>query len=485
MKSLSLWSITAICLTFVLVMNVGVPTQIQAQPAETVPFEAELEKADKLYREGQFDQAIALTSQVLAKDDKNQIALYLRGSARIDQGIRSKKVELVRLGIEDARAAIAPTQKIEPNYYLPYLYGMTNLSELEGKPEHAQVSIKVATQVIEKAELTPDQKANLLFQRGLAKMFAGDLDGTLADYELALSQIPNHMGALMGAADAYVAAGKPEKAKESFDRAIKEYPNNALCFNNRGMFLQGEGKFQEALADFTKALQLDQKFYYLTNRGFTYMQMNQFAKAEADFDASLNIEPGQSSVYSLRGTARLNAGKLAPAIEDYRKVIAMVPQNPLSHADLGFALYFSHDYVAAGKAFDQAFSMDKEHLAFLRPWQYASKILAADPAASSIPQESAAKAEDKKEWPDMVVLFLAGKVKEAELLEATKTKGPTTEQAISDKTCEAHYFIGQRLGNMNKKDQAMQHYQQASDQTLSQGLSAYRGAQYELGTTNK
>jgi hypothetical protein len=54
------------------------------------------------------------------------------------------------------------------------------------------------------------------------------------------------------------------------------------------------------------------------------------------------------------------------------------------------------------------------------------------------------------------------------------------KQAVQDKTCEAYYFIGQRLSNLGNPTGAKEYYLKAVEMK-SLGLSAYRGAQYELG----
>ncbi len=50
----------------------------------------------------------------------------------------------LRDGIEDARESLKIGGGSEVNYYLPYLYGMVSLANIEDKKEHANVALEVA-----------------------------------------------------------------------------------------------------------------------------------------------------------------------------------------------------------------------------------------------------------------------------------------------------------------------------------------------------
>src|SRR5690606_29690936 len=119
----------------------------------------------------------------------------------------------------DAREAIR-LGKDNPLYYLPYLYGMTNLAIVENAKEHAEVSVKIADQAIGNAALKPDQKANLVYQRGLAKSFLGQADAAVADFQEATRLNPSLLAAYTAAADALVRSGKTDQAKAAYDRAV-------------------------------------------------------------------------------------------------------------------------------------------------------------------------------------------------------------------------------------------------------------------------
>src|SRR5690606_7657720 len=110
-------------------------------------------QADDAYRARDFATTISLASQVLTESPDDPVALYLRASARIEQGIARRDADLIRAGIEDARAAIRQDPSKNPDYYLPYLYGMSHLTGLEQNRAHAETAITTATQILQRPQL--------------------------------------------------------------------------------------------------------------------------------------------------------------------------------------------------------------------------------------------------------------------------------------------------------------------------------------------
>ncbi len=65
---------------------------------------------------------------------------------------------------------------------------------------------------------------------------------------------------------------------------IRIEPDDALAYHNRGFVYDDQGKFDEAIADYTEAIRIEPNmalaYYY---RGSAYGKQGDKAKAEADF----------------------------------------------------------------------------------------------------------------------------------------------------------------------------------------------------------
>jgi len=432
-------------------------------------------QAELAYKQGKYEKTIDLTNAVLKENANDHVAYYLRGSARIEVGKIHRDSRHIRQGIADAREAITYGGQSRIIYYLPYLHGMAQLADVEKRVAHLDVALKVANDVIALATLKTDDKANLLYQRGLIKVQMKDYEGAIYDYDQAIQYKADHLGSYIGRADAYVAAGKLDKAAESFDAAVQKFPKYPLVYNNRGRFLLDQGKADEAIQSFTQASQVDPGYFIaLTNRAFAFMEQGDGYSAEQDLNRSLTINPQQPLALSLRGEAYLAQGNIEKAIKDYQAVVDLDPNSPIAHADLGFAQFFNQDRKAALASFQQAMDLNTD-LQFLRPWHY----LAAQSGNGALPAGAAEPADvdiSKERWPIKVMVFLTGSISEQKLLESVKQDDLKLKKA---QTCEAHFFIGQQALMAGQDKKAREHFQLAV-QTKANRLSAYRGAKFAL-----
>jgi tetratricopeptide (TPR) repeat protein len=449
-------------------------------PAGTAKSPAEQKKsqAEEAYKLGDFDKAIQLTNDVLRTNPNDHVALYLRGSARVEEGLQKRDGQFLRDGIADAREAIRLGGKENSIYYLPYLYGMTNLSIVENRKDHAQVAVQIADQALASKTLKPDEKANLMYQRGLAKAFLGETDAAVQDFEEAGRLNPQLLAAFTAAADTLARAGRADAAKAAFDRAVKAFPNNALVYNNRGEYLRSVNDTDKAIADLTRAVEIDPNYYYAyTNRGFALMQADNPAAAENDFSASLKLNPDQPMVYGLRGSARLAQGKFDAAIADHLKATQMVPNNPVALMDLGFAQFFAGKYEEAARNFEKVMELNPNYR-HLQPWRVAAlEQLGRKDAAQTEYAAVFDKPAESRDWVDNLLAFQYDRINADQLLAAVDPKEPVRTAQIA----EAEYFIGRKLGQQGQAAQAKEAYQKAI-QTGAKHLSAYRGAKFALAS---
>ena len=450
-------------------------TLTYAQDSEADKLKTEAETA---YQSGDFAKCLDLTTRVLSQNPNDHKALYLRASAHVELGVVRRDGKELRLGIEDARESLRAGGSKEINYYLPYMYGMTSLANLEGRKEHVDVVLQVGQSVLSRTTLTPEQRANILYQRAAGYIHLKNVDAAVQDYQAAIKSFPGHLGSHVGLAESYVVANQPDKALAAFTAAVETFPKNPLVYNNRGLFLQHQGRLKDAMADFNAALQIDPKYAVAyANRGFTNQVDRNLPAAEADFSEAIKLDPKHPLFYSLRGTCRLSQLNTDGAIEDYNQAIRLDPQNPVAQADLGFAKYFARDYAGALASFDQSVAMNA-NMRYLNPWR--SWVLVSIGKLEGLPpilEASSKRPESERDWIDQLVLFLNGKISEQELVKAVEKA--TNANLKNAQLCEAYYFIAERRAQAGDKANAMAFYQQVT-KTNAVDLSAYRGAQFAI-----
>lgn len=445
----------------------------QAGPADAVA------RAEQRYQAGDHDGAVREADVAVRANPRNHQALYFRGSAKVELGLKLNNTEMIREGIADSREAISLGGRTNSKYYLPYLYGMTSLGTIESRDEHAQVATTTADTVLERPNLDAETKGNLLYQRTLAKRFLKDTDGAVADFTAALEALPNHLASASERANTLQIDGTPEQATQAFDQLVEAFPENPLVYNNRGMFLLNQGDADAAIADFTLALERNPNYHYaLTNRGKAALDQGDTTAAIADFDRSLQVNPKQPGVYGFRGNAKLFAGDLAGAIADHRQAVKEAPTNPIAHSDLGFVLSFSGRYENALEQFDTALNLAPIYR-HLHPWRLECLLaLGQDPAAEhrgiNLAMENGG---NKADWVVRLLQFQLGRLTSEELLEKISTKDL---KAAAAQRCEAHYFIGRARERAGDASGAAEAYRVALETDQTQ-LSAYRGAKIAMG----
>ena len=106
---------------------------------------------------------------------------------------------------------------------------------------------------------------------------------------------------------------------------IRPDPDDAYAYSERGMAYLAQGKFDEAIADFTEVIRIkpDLAGAY-DNRGDTYLQQGKYDEAIADFTEIIRLASDNAGTYSAgayysRGVAYEKQGNKAKADADFAK----------------------------------------------------------------------------------------------------------------------------------------------------------------------
>jgi lipoprotein NlpI len=465
---------TLLALAFATLVTTTSLVQAQSLPQH----EGQRKQAAKAFESSDWQTVINITGEVLKANPKDGLALHLRGSSRIEYGISMGDAVIIRSGITDSREAITVAgQDAEFNYYLPYLYGMTSLANLENQVAHAETSIQIAGQLLDHPKITAGQKANTYYQRGLANSAMKNATAAVKDFRAAIALNPKHMASFLAIPDAYAAADQAESAIAAYAEAIKAFPEEPLVYNNQGMYYQKIGRANDALRSFTTAEQKNPKYFIaITNRGYTWLEGGRPTEAERDFTASLKVNANQPAVYGMRGTSRLVQGNWQAALEDYNMVLRAHPNDPIAHADAGFARFFGRDYTGALAEFNKVAEAGGS-ARFINPWRVWTLVrMGRSAEAIGIAQASRQKTAKEQDWIDHVILFHVGDISGDELINRVDRTDAKIQTA---QLCEARFFIAEHHLRRGKQQEAAAAYQQALA-TGQKELSAFRGASYAL-----
>ncbi len=127
-------------------------------------------------------------------------------------------------------------------------------------------------------------------------------------------------------ADVAVIANEAVKAQElgDIDRAMRLYSQvidsgelkgpddaNLLSFllNNRGVIWAGLGAFDRAIADYNRAIKIQEDASFFYNRGSAWFELGDATKALADLERAIQLKPGYTRAYRQRNLVLRSSGQ--------------------------------------------------------------------------------------------------------------------------------------------------------------------------------
>jgi tetratricopeptide (TPR) repeat protein len=121
--------------------------------------------------------------------------------------------------------------------------------------------------------------------------------------------------------------GRWDQAIVNYNETIREEPNYAPAWNNRGRVSYNKGDYDKAIADCTEAIRLDPKYAEAyTNRGLAYLAKNDLDKALADFNQAITLDAEISRAFNGRAYVYLARKDYEKAYADARQAIRLWPR---------------------------------------------------------------------------------------------------------------------------------------------------------------
>ncbi len=192
----------------------------------------------------------------------------------------------------------------------------------------------------------------------------------LAAYERAIELLPNHVHALIGAAQGSIRAGQPDRCVRFCERVskidsnlepgyslrimalgmltrfedaesiyflaqqyLKEMP---LCLVEMANVLAQQGKFERSIWCYREAISQNPKLPAVKTRlGIVLLRAGQLESAHQVLMQALREQPGDSGTLLALGRTLEGLGRLVEAEEKYRRIIELEPANHAAHIRLG------------------------------------------------------------------------------------------------------------------------------------------------------
>ena len=172
----------------------------------------------------------------------------------------------------------------------------------------------------------------------------------------------------VNAAAVYCNSGFAKAAKGDLDGAIADYtraieldPSYARAYNNRGIVEAAMGVLDAAIADYNHAIVLDPSYAKaFNNRGIAEAARGNPDAAIADYTRAISLEPTDALVFLNRGSVKQSGGDLDGAIADYTRAIELNSKYTYAYCSRGSARQTKGDLDGALADYNRAIELKPE-----------------------------------------------------------------------------------------------------------------------------
>ncbi|MEO5932041.1 MAG: tetratricopeptide repeat protein [Duganella sp.] len=174
----------------------------------------------------------------------------------------------------------------------------------------------------------PDEATKYL-ERGTYQLKQGDTKGAIASFTRVLELKPDDQAALRNRAAAYLDTAQNVRASEDLEKLAALDASNPGVHRGRGLVALRAGHYNEAIAAFTKSLELaPDNDFSLVNRAQAYEKIGELNKALADIDETLRVNKKSGAApYLLRIKILRTQGDTAKAIRQIEPMLAAAPED--------------------------------------------------------------------------------------------------------------------------------------------------------------
>lgn len=147
---------------------------------------------------------------------------------------------------------------------------------------------------------------------------------------------------------------------------ITKFPEDRLALNNKGFILYEQGRHQESLEFFIKAIAIkpDYTRAYI-NLANSYMALNDYPAALKTTEDALKQSPEDYNLLTKKAFISSKMENYDQAIKFYKMAIAREPENMSGYLSLSECYYFLKDYDSGIKIMDEALTREPENYMLL------------------------------------------------------------------------------------------------------------------------
>jgi superkiller protein 3 len=201
------------------------------------------------------------------------------------------------------------------------------------------------------------------YGKGISLCQLGKHDEGISALDRALQLEPKNVEYIYIAGVCYELKGKPgwKQAEAYYLKAVQFAPGNAQLRHKLGALLQQEGRYQEAIAEYQKAIALNpDQFISYNNLGNCWLALNQPKQAVTLYQQAIarTEYPGQYHFYQSLGIALLASNRPLEAKGAFLLETALNPDFIDAHINLGNVYFLERSFERAIEEYKNVLEID-------------------------------------------------------------------------------------------------------------------------------
>ncbi len=430
-------------------------------------------------KSGNLDAATEWLERARDLEPDSSVVHYYLGEVLYNRGLNAESLEELERAVE-----LSPDHA-EAHYLLAFVFGDI------GRHEEARAATKRAIQLnptygraqtnLSLERLTGERKS-VIFEvprvtgvgvgqptrahhnLGLAFRRQGYYQEALREYRLALDRGEDRLLVEQGMAEVYLLQRDHAAALDLYDGLVKELPESAKLWNERGAVLHQLGRFQQAKQSYSKALEIQEDYALAHNNlaivlahegqhdgalaelrkaarsapalvvpqlnlGLLLFKLHRFQLALDTYRKVLDKHP-VAGAWNGIGLVLNELGRAKDARNAFARAVEAEPSSAEAHYNLSFALSRLGDFDGALRAVTRAQSLDPYYVP--QKFRLAIDLQYDDPSITVVPEISAdvsAEAAGAIDFDQNVIDELFAELDE--VAAAEPTSGPTDPLALA------------------------------------------------------
>ncbi len=153
-----------------------------------------------------------------------------------------------------------------------------------------------------------------------------------------------------------------EETENACKKLLKNCPNSLIVLNIYGAALMGQGKLEEALKTFDKAIEIKPDFAEgYTNRGNVLKDLGQLEEALKSYNKAIKLNPGIVQAYSNLSIVLKDLNRPEQALKSCQKAIELNPNYAQAYFNCAIILLDMDQTNEALNSFDNAIKINPQH----------------------------------------------------------------------------------------------------------------------------